>query len=109
MEVHDEHELSSALACGADLIGVNQRDLRTFEVDTDLALRLAAMIPEHVVAVAESGIRGPHDVSRLASAGFQGVLVGESLVTSKDPAQAVRALTGHLVEPRRPTRAMAGG
>jgi indole-3-glycerol phosphate synthase len=109
VEVHDEHELRSALACGADLIGVNQRDLRTFEVDTDLALRLAAMIPEDVVAVAESGIRGPQDVSRLASVGFQGVLVGESLVTSIDPAAAVRALTGHQVGPRRAKRAMAGG
>jgi indole-3-glycerol phosphate synthase len=109
VEVHDEHELSSALACGADLIGVNQRDLRTFEVDTDLALRLAALIPEDVVAVAESGIRGPQDVSRLAAVGFQGVLVGEWLVTSKDPVGAVMALTGHRVGPRRPSRAMAGG
>jgi indole-3-glycerol phosphate synthase len=109
VEVHDEYELSSALACGARLVGVNQRDLRTFEVDTDLALRLAAMIPEDVTAVAESAIRGPQDVSRLASVGFQGVLVGEMLVTSKDPAQAVSALTGHRVGPRRPTRAMADG
>ena len=60
-------------------------------------------------AVAESAIRGPQDVSRLASVGFQGVLVGEMLVTSKDPAQAVSALTGHRVGPRRPTRAMADG
>jgi len=109
VEVHDEDELSSALACGADLVGVNQRDLRTFDVDTELAARLAGMIPDNVTAVAESGIRGPQDVSRLASVGFEGVLVGELLVPSKDPAQAVSALTGHRVGPRRPSRAMAGG
>ncbi|MGO9341909.1 MAG: indole-3-glycerol phosphate synthase TrpC [Acidimicrobiales bacterium] len=109
VEVHDERELRAALACGADLVGVNQRDLRTFDVDTELAVRLAAMIPEDVTAVAESGIGSPQDVSRLASAGFEGVLVGELLVTSKDPTLAVSALTGHRVGPRRPSRAMAGG
>ncbi len=109
VEVHDEDELSEALACGARLVGVNQRDLRTFEVDPELAVRLSALIPDGVVAVAESGIRGPADVSRLASCGYQAVLVGESLVTSEDPVTATRELTGHPVGPRRPSRAMAGG
>jgi len=107
VEVHDEAELQTALGCGADLVGVNQRDLRTFEVDTKLAARLAALVPDGVVAVAESGIRGPRDVSRLAACGFQGVLVGESLVTSDEPARAVSALTGHRIGPRGPSRALA--
>ena len=109
VEVHDESELDLALSCGADLVGVNQRDLRTFEVDGDLACRLAAMIPDEVTAVAESGIRGPDDVSRLAGCGFQAVLVGELLVTAEDPATAVNALTGHRVGPRGAPRAMASG
>ena len=95
VEVHDDVELETALECGADLVGVNQRDLTTFEVDTELALRLASRIPRDVVAVAESGIRGPLDVAALAEGGFQGVLVGEVLVTSPDPTTAVAALAGH--------------
>jgi indole-3-glycerol phosphate synthase len=109
VEVHDEAELELALASGASLIGVNGRDLRSFEVDMGLAARLAGRIPDSVIAVAESGIKSSEDVARVADAGYQGVLVGETLVTSKDPVAAVRSLTGHLVAPRRPTRAMAGG
>jgi indole-3-glycerol phosphate synthase len=92
VEVHDEAELGRALAAGATLVGVNQRDLDTFEVDGRRAERVAAGIPEGVVKVAESGIRGPEDARRLAGAGFHAVLVGESLVTSVDPAAAVREL-----------------
>jgi indole-3-glycerol phosphate synthase len=92
VEVHDEAEVERALAAGATLVGVNQRDLATFEVDTDRAVRVAAAIPGGVVKVAESGIRGPEDAARLAAAGYEAVLVGESLVTSDDPAAAVRAL-----------------
>jgi indole-3-glycerol phosphate synthase len=92
VEVHDEAELERALAVGATLVGVNQRDLATFEVDTDRAVRVMAAIPDGVVAVAESGIAGPDDAARLAQAGYAAVLVGESLVTSPDPAAAVRAL-----------------
>jgi indole-3-glycerol phosphate synthase len=92
VEVHDEAELERALAVGADLIGVNQRDLVTFEVDTERAVRVAPCIPDDVVRVAESGIRGPADAARLADAGYHAVLVGESLVTSGDPAEAVAAL-----------------
>ena len=91
-EVHDEPELERALAAGADLVGVNQRDLVTFEVDTDRAVRLAPLIPSNLVRVAESGVRGPDDAARLADAGYDAVLVGESLVTSDDPASGVAGL-----------------
>jgi len=94
VEVHDEAELAKALAVGAALIGVNQRDLVTFDVDTDRAVRVAAAIPAGLVKVAESGIRGPDDAARLRRAGYQAVLVGESLVTSDDAASAVSALRG---------------
>jgi indole-3-glycerol phosphate synthase len=92
VEVHDEAEVERALAVGATLVGVNQRDLVTFEVDTDRAVRVAPHIPEGVVRVAESGIRGPADAARLADAGYDAVLVGESLVTAGDPSAAVAAL-----------------
>ena len=94
VEVHDEPELDRALAVGADLIGVNQRDLRTFEVDRDRALRMGERMPEGVVAVAESGIRDAADVERLASVGYSAVLVGETLVRSADRRSAVDALLG---------------
>lgn len=92
VEIHDEPELERALRVGATLIGVNQRDLVTFEVDTDRAVRMAPLMPEGVVRVAESGVRGPEDAVRLAAAGYHAVLVGESLVTSGDPRQGVAAL-----------------
>ncbi|HEY2427847.1 MAG TPA: indole-3-glycerol phosphate synthase TrpC, partial [Acidimicrobiales bacterium] len=89
VEVHDEAELERALSAGATLVGVNQRDLVTFEVDTARAERVAGRIPAGVVAVAESGIDGPSAVTRLAAAGYQAVLVGETLVRSGDRAAAV--------------------
>jgi indole-3-glycerol phosphate synthase len=92
VEVHDEDQLQRALDAGAKLVGVNQRDLRTFEVDRARAERLAAAMPPGVVKVAESGIRDVDDVSRLAASGYDAILVGESLVTSPDPASAVRTL-----------------
>jgi len=94
VEIHDEPELEVAMACGATLVGVNQRDLVTFEVDHERALRMARVIPDGVVRVAESGVRGPDDARRLADAGYDAVLVGETLVTSGDPAAAVAALRG---------------
>lgn len=100
VEVHDEAELERALSIGAGLVGVNQRDLVTFEVDTARAARLAPLIPDGVIRVAESGIRGPEDVRVLAEAGYHAMLVGETLVRSADPAAAVRALRGISV-PRR--------
>ena len=92
VEVHDSDELQRALSAGADLVGVNQRDLVTFEVDQARAARIAPLIPDGVVSVAESGIEGPDDVARLADAGYGAVLVGESLVRSADATAAVRAL-----------------
>lgn len=92
VEIHDEAELDRALAVGATLVGVNQRDLITFEVDTDRAVRMAPQMPTGVVRVAESGVRGVTDATRLAEAGYHAVLVGESLVTAGDPGAAVAAL-----------------
>ncbi len=92
VEIHDEAELQRALTVGATLVGVNQRDLRTFGVDHERALRVGASIPASVVRVAESGVRGPSDAAALAAAGFDAILVGESLVTAPDPAAALAAL-----------------
>ncbi len=92
VEIHDEAELDRAVAAGADLIGVNQRDLVTFAVDTDRAVRMAPKMPAGVVRVAESGITGPGDAAVLAGAGYHAVLVGEHLVTSGDPEGGVSAL-----------------
>ena len=92
VEIHDETELDVAVAAGATLVGVNQRDLVTFAVDHDRAVRMGGLIPADVVAVAESGVRGPDDARSLAAAGYRAVLVGESLVTADDPTAAVSAL-----------------
>ncbi|HEX9529940.1 MAG TPA: indole-3-glycerol phosphate synthase TrpC [Acidimicrobiales bacterium] len=92
VEVHDHAELERAAAVGAVLIGVNQRDLVTFEVDHARAEQVGAAIPAGVVRVAESGIRDAADACRLAEAGFDAVLVGETLVRAIDPAAVVRAL-----------------
>jgi indole-3-glycerol phosphate synthase len=94
VEIHDEAELERALTVGARLIGVNQRDLVTFEVDTTRAVRMAPLMPDGVVRVAESGIRGPADAHTLVDAGYHALLVGESVVTSDDRTGAVRALRG---------------
>jgi len=92
VEVHDAGELDAALGSGAEIIGVNNRNLHTFEVTLETSLQLAEMIPSGVVKVAESGIRGRADVVRLQRAGFQAFLVGEHLMKSGDPAAALRAL-----------------
>jgi indole-3-glycerol phosphate synthase len=92
VEIHDENELLRALGIGSTLVGVNQRDLKTFQVDHARALRVGRAMPESVVRVAESGVRGPADAASLAAAGFDAVLVGESLVTQADPGAGVRAL-----------------
>ena len=94
VEVRDEWELERALNAGAEMIGVNNRDLETLVIDSSTCDRMIPMIPRVVVAIAESGIRSRADVERYAAAGADAVLVGSSLSTSPDPAAATRALTG---------------
>ncbi len=100
VEVHDEVELRRALAAGSRVVGVNQRDLRTFEVDHERACALAARMPADVIAVAESGIRDGADARRLAEAGYDAILVGETLVRAGDRASQLRELVGHPVGAR---------
>jgi indole-3-glycerol phosphate synthase len=92
VEVHDQEELSAAVDSGASVIGVNNRDLRTFEVSLEMSMRLAEHMPDRVTRVTESGIHSSADVRRLRAAGFHAFLVGEHLMRSGDPAQALRAL-----------------
>jgi len=99
VEVHDEEEVERAVDAGADLIGVNARNLKTLEVDRSTFARLAPQIPDGVVRVAESGVRGPHDVLEYARDGADVVLVGESLVTGKDPRTAVADLVAAGAHP----------
>jgi indole-3-glycerol phosphate synthase len=94
IECHDERDIEHAVALGANLVGINQRDLVTFEVDHERAVRLAALVPAGVVRVAESGVRHAADALALADAGFDAILVGETLVVSPDPANTIRQLKG---------------
>jgi len=103
VEVHDEDEADRALEAGARVIGVNARNLRTLEVDRTVFERIAPGLPNHVVKIAESGVRGPHDLIKYASAGADAVLVGEGLVTQKSPRDAVAELVtagSHPATPR---------
>jgi indole-3-glycerol phosphate synthase len=92
VECHDEQEVLRALDAGARVVGVNARSLHTLEVDRTAFARLAPLMPDHVVRIAESGVRGPHDVLEYARAGATAVLVGEALVTGTDPRTAVANL-----------------
>ncbi|MFM8942267.1 MAG: indole-3-glycerol phosphate synthase TrpC [Acidimicrobiaceae bacterium] len=92
VEIHDESELDLALEVGAKMIGVNQRNLKTFEVDQQRAVRIAKKIPSSVVRVAESGVRTRDDALQLRDAGYHAVLVGESIVTSKNIAVTLNEL-----------------
>lgn len=94
LEVHDEAEAERAVALGTELVGVNARDLRTLAVDPDTFGRLAPMLPQDRVLVAESGIAGPVDVKRFVAEGAQAVLVGEALVRDGAPRETVAAMTG---------------
>ena len=94
VEVHDEHELETALALWPQVIGINQRDLTTFDVDNRLAIRMRASVPREVVLVAESGIKDAEDMQALKDAGLDAVLIGETLVRSKDPAGELKRLLG---------------
>lgn len=91
-EVHDEAEMRRALAAGAKIVGINNRDLRSLRVDQELALRLAPRMPAEVVKVAESGLRDGEDLRRAAAAGFDAVLIGERFMQSADPGAALTAL-----------------
>jgi indole-3-glycerol phosphate synthase len=92
VEVHDAAELDRALASGAEIVGVNNRDLRTFEVHLETSLQLASRIPAGLIKVSESGIRDAADVRTLMDAGFDAFLVGEHLMKSADPAAALRSM-----------------
>ena len=94
VETHDAAELERALAAGATVVGINNRDLSRFETDLAVAERLTPGVPEDVVVVGESGIGGREDVARLGAVGVDAVLVGESLVRSDDPVEAVSDLVG---------------
>jgi indole-3-glycerol phosphate synthase len=104
VEVHDEAETERAVALGAELIGVNARNLRTLGVDRDTFGRLAPLVPDDRVLVAESGIGGPADAARFADGGARVVLVGEALVREGDPEAAVRALAALDTRDPRGTR-----
>ena len=97
VEAHAEDEIDRALRAGARIVGVNSRDLSTFAEDLSVAQRLAARIPGDVVGVAESAIRSRDDAARMATAGFDAVLVGEALVRSADPGALVSEMTKSLV------------
>ncbi|TXL62867.1 indole-3-glycerol phosphate synthase TrpC [Aeromicrobium terrae] len=99
VEVHDEEEVERAVEAGADLVGVNARNLKTLEVERSTFSRLSPLIPDGVVKVAESGVRGPHDVIEYAKAGAHVVLVGESLVKGDDPRASVADLVAAGVHP----------
>jgi indole-3-glycerol phosphate synthase len=94
VEVHDEAELERAVALEADMIGINNRDLNTFITDTAVTMRLAPMIPDGILVVAESGLATPDDLARLAEIDVTTFLIGESLMRQDDVAAATRALTG---------------
>jgi len=92
VEVHNSEELQPALGSGARIIGVNNRDLATFEVSLETSLRLAEFIPDGIVRVSESGIQDAADIATLRAAGYTGFLVGEHLMKAEDPAAALRLL-----------------
>jgi indole-3-glycerol phosphate synthase len=92
VEVHTQEELDRALEAGARIVGINARNLRTLEVDRTVFAQLAPRVPDGIIKIAESGVRGPHDLLAYAAAGADAVLVGESLVTGKDPRSAVADL-----------------
>jgi indole-3-glycerol phosphate synthase len=99
VEVHDEAELTRALAAEARVIGVNARDLTTLEIDRTVPGRVFAHVPPGIVKIAESGVRGPHDLLSYAAVGADAVLVGESVVTGGDPRQAVADLVAAGAHP----------
>jgi indole-3-glycerol phosphate synthase len=104
-EVHDEKELELAKTVGCELIGVNSRDLHTFQVSLDTAVRLGPLLPANCVRVAESGIHTASDIRRLREAGYQAFLIGESLMRAESPEDALRQL---IAESKAPPLGSAG-
>ncbi len=94
VEVHDEDEMEKAVEAGVEVIGINNRNLHSLEVDLDTTFRLLADVPAGTVVVAESGITRHEDVEALEEAGIDAILVGEALMGADDPGQAIRALMG---------------
>jgi indole-3-glycerol phosphate synthase len=92
VEVHDSNELQRALDAGAGLVGVNNRDLRTFAVSLDTSIELARAAPSNLLLISESGLHARADLLRLKEAGYQGFLIGESLMRANDPAAALKTL-----------------
>ena len=99
-EVHDEDELARVVAIGADIIGVNSRDLKTLKVDRGTHFKLAAQIPKNVLRVAESGIKSGADIRELWSAGYRAFLIGETLMGENDPGAALAQLIAQARAPR---------
>jgi indole-3-glycerol phosphate synthase len=102
-EVHDRGELSRAIDCGAEILGINNRNLDTFAVDLTTTMDLASLVPEGLIMVSESGINGPEDIHLLRHAGVHAVLVGTSLMKSRDIGQKVRELVRAGQSDREPT------
>ena len=96
VEAHDEAEVSRALACGARIIGVNNRDLRDFKVDITNSVRLRKLVPEEIVFVSESGMKTPEDIAVLRGNGTDAVLIGEVLMRSADKKEALEKLRGNV-------------
>ena len=94
VEAHDEAEVRSALSAGARIIGVNNRDLKTFEVDLSTCVKLRPIVPKNVLFVAESGIKTPEDIEILRNAGVDAVLIGETLMRSPDKKAVIKKLKG---------------
>ncbi len=94
VEVHDERELERAMRAGAEVIGVNNRNLRTLQVDIEASHRLIGAMPAGAIGVAESGLRGPEDIESLGSVGYRAFLIGETLMTASEPGQTLRSLRG---------------
>jgi indole-3-glycerol phosphate synthase len=92
VEIHDEEDLEQALSAKAPIIGINHRDLKTFQIDLTLSDKLIRKIPDHIITVAESGIQTPQDARRMRELGFDAILVGEALVRSKDPISLIQEM-----------------
>ncbi len=90
VEVHSRQEIEKSIACGAEIIGINNRDLSTFEVNIEKSLQLAALIPDHIVKISESGIHHASQVKKLYESGFDGVLIGETFMRSEEPGKLIQ-------------------